>query len=328
MVELSRRAALGSALGSALLATGPAAAQGEFPGRPVTIIVPFPPGGATDFIARPLGAALQRLWGQSVVLQNRAGAGGAIGMQAGATARPDGLTGLIAHVAYSSIPASDALFGRPPGFDRAALAPVALLTADPLMLVVKGDAPWRTWQDFLEDAKRRPGEVAYGSSGPYSALHLPIEMLAHAGGVRLNHVPYAGGGPALTAVLSNTIAATAAVPSVAAPFIRDGQLRALVNTGARRVALLPEVPTAMELGFHEVEFYLWVGLFTQAAVPAEIQRRLREGVAAALADADTQRQLASTGTVLDLRLGEAFQGFLAADRQRVEAAVQRIGRVE
>ena len=325
MAEFSRRTALAAA---AMLAAGPAAAQGEFPGRPVTIIVPFPPGGATDFIARPLGAALQRLWGQSVVLQNRAGAGGAIGMQAGATARPDGLTGLIAHVAYSSIPASDALFGRPPGFDRAALAPVALLTADPLMLVVKGDAPWRSWQDFLEDAKRRPGELAYGSSGPYSALHLPIEMLAHAGGVRLNHVPYAGGGPAMTAVLSNTIAATAAVPSVAAPFIRDGQLRALVNTGAKRVALLPDVPTAMELGFREVEFYLWVGLFTQAAVPAEIQRRLREGVAAALADADTQRQLASTGTVLDLRLGEAFQSFLEADRLRVEAAVQRIGRVD
>ncbi len=325
MADLSRRAALSAAL---LATAGGAAGQEAFPSRPMTIIVPFPPGGATDFIARPLGAALQRHWGQSVVMQNRAGAGGAIGMQAGATARPDGYTGLIAHVAFSSIPASDALFGRPPGFDAAALAPVALLTADPLMLVVKADAPWRTWQDFLADARRRPGEIAYGSSGPYSALHLPIEMLAHAGGVRLNHVPYAGGGPAVTAVLAGTIAATAGVPSVMAPFIRGGQLRALVNTGARRVALLPDVPTALELGFPEAEFYLWVGLFTQAAADPAIQRQLREGVAAALAEPETQRQLAATGTVLDLRLGEAFQTFLAADRRRVTAAVQRIGRVE
>ena len=165
-MPIARRAVL---LVPAAAAGAARAAAHDFPSRTVTVIVPFPPGGATDIIARPLGAALQRIWGQSVVLQNRGGAGGAIGMAAAAQARPDGYTALIAHVSYSSIPASDALFGREPGFNRAALEPVALLTADPMIMVVRADAPWRTWPDLLEDAKRKPGAIAYASSGPYSA---------------------------------------------------------------------------------------------------------------------------------------------------------------
>ncbi|MDB5383305.1 MAG: Tat pathway signal protein [Rhodospirillales bacterium] len=325
---MSGRITRRGALALPLLAAGAASAQQEFPSRPVTVIVPFPPGGATDLIARPLGAALQKVWGQSVILQNRGGAGGGIGMVAGGAARPDGYTALIAHVSYSSIPAADALFGRPPSFDRTTLSPVALLTADPLVIVVRDDAPWRTWLDYVADAKRRPGEIAYGSSGPYSAVHLPFEMLAQAGEMRLNHVPYSGGGPAMTAVLGGQVSATASVPSVVNPFLRGGQMRALVHTGAQRVALLPDCPTAIELGFPTVEFYLWVGLFTQAGVEPGIQRRLREGVAAALREPEMLRQLDTTGMVVDHREGAAFQAFLDADRVRIEAAIQRIGRVE
>lgn len=324
-----RRAAL--ALPAALLAPRPGAAQDAgagFPDRPVTIIVPFPPGGATDLIARPLGASLQRVWGQPVVLQNRGGAGGAVGMQAGAQARPDGYTGVIAHVSYSSIPASDALFERPVSFDRPGLAPIALLTADPLIFCVKADAPWRDWAEFVADAKRRPGEIAYASSGPYSAVHLPMEMLAHAAGIRLNHVPYSGGGPAIAAVLSGTVATTASVPSVMAPQIRSGAMRPLISTGARRVALLPEVPTAQEVGLAGVEFYLWVGLFTQAKVDPAIQARWRQGVAAALRDTDMLRAMEGAGMVTAHLEGQAFLDFLAADERRVEQAVRRIGRVE
>lgn len=326
---MRRRAVLAAALlPAARAAAQPGGAAADFPNRPVTIIVPFPPGGATDLIARPLGAALQRHWGQSVVLQNRGGAGGAVGMSAGAQARPDGYTAVIAHVSYSSIPASDALFERPPGFDRAALAPVALLTADPLIFCVKADAPWRSWQDFVADAKRRPGEIAYASSGPYSAVHLPMEMLAQAAGIRLNHVPYSGGGPAIAAVLAGTVATTASVPSVMAPQIASGAMRPLVNTGARRVALLPEVPTAMELGLREVEFYLWVGLFTQARVEPAIQARLREGVAAAVREPEMLRALSGAGMVIEHKEGAAFQEFLDRDALRITAAVNRIGRVE
>jgi tripartite-type tricarboxylate transporter receptor subunit TctC len=326
---IGRRAAL--ALPAALAAPHAARAQDAaagFPDRPVTIIVPFPPGGATDLIARPLGAALQRVWGQPVVLQNRGGAGGAVGMQAGAQARPDGTTGVIAHVSYSSIPAADALFERPISFDRPGLAPIALLTADPLIFCVKADAPWQSWADFVADAKRRPGAIAYASSGPYSAVHLPMEMLAAAAGIQLNHVPYSGGGPAIAAVLAGTVATTASVPSVMAPQIRSGAMRALISTGSERVALLPEVPTARELRLEAVEFYLWVGLFTQAAVPGPIQARWRQAVAAALRDPDMLRALDGAGMVTAHREGQAFLDFLAADERRVDAAVRRIGRVE
>lgn len=323
---LSRRGALGLALAGA--ASPAFAQQPGFPTRAVTIIVPFPPGGATDLIARPYGAALQRHWNQSVVLQNRGGAGGALGMNAGATARPDGYTGVIAHVSYSSIPAADTLFQRAASFERASLAPIALLTADPLIIVVKADAPWRSFQDFAEDARRRPGQIAYGSSGPYSAIHLPFEMLAHAGGFRLNHVPYSGGGPAMTAVLGGHVAATAATAAVAAPQIRSGAMRALVNTGGRRVALLPDVPTALELGLNEVEFYLWVGIFSQPATPAAEREAWRQATAAVVKDAELLRQLEAAGLELDHRDGGGFQDFLNADFKRVEAAVNRIGRVE
>jgi tripartite-type tricarboxylate transporter receptor subunit TctC len=324
-----RRAAL--ALPTVLALPAAARAQDAaagFPDRAVTIIVPFPPGGATDLIARPLGAGLHKVWGQPVVMQNRGGAGGAVGMQAGAQARPDGYTGVIAHVSWSSIPAADALFGRPVSFDRPGLAPIALLTADPLIFCVKADAPWKDWAEFVADAKRRPGAIAYASSGPYSAVHLPMEMLAAAAGIQLNHVPYSGGGPAIAATLAGTVATTASVPSVMAPQIRSGAMRALISTGAERVALLPDVPTAKDVGLVGVEFYLWVGLFTQAAVPAPIQAKWRQGVAAALKEPDVLRALDGAGMVTAHKEGQAFLDFLAADQRRVEAAVQRIGRVE
>jgi tripartite-type tricarboxylate transporter receptor subunit TctC len=304
------------------------AAEGDFPNRPVTIIVPFPPGGATDAIARPVAAGLQKVWGQSVVLQNRGGGGGAIGMNAAQRLPADGYSALIQHVAWSSIPAADALFGRPPSIDTAAFTPISLLTADPLIFCVKADAPWRNWAEFVADARARPGEIAYGSSGAYSAVHLPAEMLAHAAGIRLHHVPYTGGGPLMTALLGGQIATTSSVPTVMAPFIKDGQMRALVSTGAKRVALLPDVPTAMELGYSGVEFYLWVGLFTQAGVDPALIARWRDGIAAAVAAPETLRALAGSGSVLDLRTGADFAAFLAADARRVTDAVQRIGRVE
>ena len=157
------------------------------------------------------------------------------------------------------------------------------------------------------------GQIAYASSGPYSAVHLPMEMLAAAAGIQLNHVPYSGGGPAIAAVLAGTVATTASVPSVMAPQIRSGVMRPLISTGAKRVALLPDVPTPQEVGLAGVEFYLWVGIFTQTAVPAPIQAKWRQGVAAALKDPDMQRALEGAGMVTAHMEGQVFLEFLAAD---------------
>ena len=159
-------------------------------------------------------------------------------------------------------------------------------------------------------------------------MHLPFEMLAQAGGVRLNHVPYGGGGPAVTAVLGGQVEATSSVPSVVAPRIASGEMRALVGTGARRSALLPDVPTAAELGFRDVEFYLWVGLFSQAGVDPAVLGRLRDGVSQAVREPELLRQLQAGGSVIEYLDGQAFRRFLDRDQERVEAAVRRIGRVE
>jgi tripartite-type tricarboxylate transporter receptor subunit TctC len=324
---MRRRTVLAGAAG--LIAGRAAQAQAPtFPDRPVTIIVPFPPGGATDQVGRPLAVALQHLWKQPVVIQNRGGAGGGIGMMATANSRPDGYTVMLGHPSISSIPAADRLFGRPVTVERGMFEPLALLAADPLILVVKGDAPWQNLDGFLADARKQPGRIPYSSSGAYGPLHLPIEMLAQSAGVQLQHVPFTGGGPAITAVLGGHVAATVGSPAVVAPQIQSGVLKGLVCTGARRVALLPDVPTAMELGHKDVEFYLWVGSFAPLRTPPETVQALRRGIGEVARDPAFLAQMQSIGLPLDYRDGPGFSAFLDADTTRIESAIQRIGRVE
>jgi len=170
--------------------------------------------------------------------------------------------------------------------------------------------------------------IAYSSSGAYSAVHLPIEMLAHAAGIKLRHIPYSGGGPALTAVLGNVVATTAGAPAVLAPQIKAGELRALVTTGTVRHSLLPETPTAIELGYKDVEFYLWVGLFASIKTEEAMLTQLRRDVARAAGDSEFVAHMSRLGAPLDVRDAPAFQTFLEKDSQRIAAAIRRIGRVE
>ncbi len=324
---MRRRTVLAGAAG--LIAAGAAQAQAtSFPDRAVTMIVPFPPGGATDQVGRPLAAALQQLWKQPVVIQNRGGAGGGIGMLATANSKPDGYTVMLGHPSISSIPAADRLFGRPVTVERAMFKPLALLAADPLILVAKGDARWNSLEDLFAAAKAKPGGITYASSGAYGPLHLPIEMLAQAGGVQLQHIPFAGGGPAITAVLGGHVDITVGSPAVVAPQVQNGSLKALACTGARRVALMPEVPTAMELGHRAVEFYLWVGSFAPRGTPPETLQVLRRGIGEVARNPQFLAQMQSIGLPLDYRDGPEFGAFLDQDAVRIEAAVQRIGRVE
>jgi tripartite-type tricarboxylate transporter receptor subunit TctC len=318
---------------SALVATsvvlGALAAQAaNFPSKPINLVVPFPPGGVIDQTARPIGTALEQVLKEPIVIQNRAGAGGAVGMAAVANARPDGYTLLAAHPSISTVPAADKVFGRTPSFDKAALEPLALLVADPLLFVVKADAPWKTFEEFVADAKKRPGEISYSSSGIYGALHVPIEMLAHAAGIQLKHVAYNGGGPAITAVLGGHVAATVGAPAVLAPQIKNGELRALIGTGAKRVDIFPDVPTAIEQGYKDVEFYLWVGLFAPAKTPVETRQILNRAIETAAKSQGFVDHMKNIRTVIDYRGGASFREFLEKDTQRIDAAITRIGKVE
>jgi tripartite-type tricarboxylate transporter receptor subunit TctC len=211
--------AAGLSLGSGL-SWGQAPA---YPNKAVTLVVPFPPGGAVDQAGRAISQALFKVWKQPVVISTKAGAGGAIGMSTVANAPADGYTLLATHPSIIAVPEAERMFDRSPPVDRSNFAPLGLLVADPLVLVVKADSPWKTYEEFIADAKKRPDMIAYSSSGAYSAVHLPIEMLTHAAGIKLRHIPYSGGGPALTAVLGGVVAATAGAPAVLAPQIKAGE---------------------------------------------------------------------------------------------------------
>jgi tripartite-type tricarboxylate transporter receptor subunit TctC len=319
-----RRRAL---LAAPLLAPAAAAAQ-DFPQRALAMIVGFPPGGQADLAARPVAAAMERNLRQPVVVQNRPGGAGAIGSGFVARAPADGHTLLMALSSLAVIPEAERLFGRAPPYTVDQFAPIGLVNADPTMLAVPASAPWRTLADFVAAARARPGDIPYGSSGTYGTLHVAMEMFATSAGLRLLHVPFQGAGPAITALLSGNIQALASAPGTLTQHVQQGRLRVLACWGAERAPAFPDVPTFMESGFPEVEFYIWAGLFAPAATPAPIQVRLRESLRAAMADAELLRAFEAAGAPPKYLDAPEFARFFADDSARLVRAVQRIGRVE
>jgi tripartite-type tricarboxylate transporter receptor subunit TctC len=304
-----------------------AAAQDAYPTRPVTIVVAFPPGGLADLVARPVAAALEKILKQPVVVSNKAGAAGAVGYQSAATSKPDGYTLLLALSSISIIPEVDRLFARPPAYTRDQLAPIALLSADPTVLVVKASSPWKSVADLVADAKRRPGAITFSSSGVYGTLHMAMELFSHAAGVKLRHVPYAGGGPAVTALLGGHVDALASGPSVVIPHLKAGTLRALAGWGEKRLAARPDVPTLKELGY-DAEFYIWAGLFAPKATPAPVMRTLRDAARQAVADPEFKGAMAKLETPIHYLDADEFQKFWDKDAQALAEGVKRVGRIE
>ena len=306
----------------------PAAADDPYPSRPITLVAPFPPGGVADLTGRPLAAAMEKVLKNPVGLVNRQGAAGAVGMQSVAVSKPDGYTLLVALSSISIIPEADKLFGRQPAFTVDQFAPIALLSADPTVLVVRADAPWKTAKEFIEDAKKRPGQIAFSSSGVYGTLHMAMELLSQAAGIKLRHVPFGGGGPAVTALLGGHVEALASGPAAVLPQIKAGKLRALAGWGAERVAALPEVPTFKELGYPEAEFYIWAGVFAPKATPAPVLAKLREAVRQAVQEPEFKDAMAKQETPIAFKQGDEFQKFFDADARRLAEGVRRVGKIE
>lgn len=310
------------------LIAGPAAADEAYPTRPITIIVPFPPGGIADLTARPLAAALERRFKQPVVVSNKAGAAGAVGMQSVAIARPDGYTLLLGLVSISIIPEVDALFGRPPAFTREQFVGIARLNADPPLLVANAAMPWKSVEELLEDARKRPGEITYASSGIYGASHVPLEMLLHAaGGLKMRHLPTTGGGPATTAVLGKHAALWASPPALAVPHVKAGKLRPLATWGASRLASFPDVPTLRELGY-DVEYSLWAGLFAPSGVPAGVVKALREATRQAVADPDFKAAMDRAQTPIAYQDADEFKAWWDHDAAMLARVIKKIGKIE
>src|SRR6202166_4569107 len=304
-------------------------AQAAWPARTITMIVPFPAGGQADLAARPVALALERILGKSVIVDNRAGgAGGSIGNAAAARADADGYTLLMTLSSLAVLPEADRLFDRPPVYEVAQFAPVARVLADPTLLAVPATAPWKTLKDFVDDAKKRPGEIPYGSSGPYGTLHVAMEMFADSGGIKLLHIPFRGAGPALNAILTGTVHALASAPGTLKQQVDDGKMRVLANWGAERIASFPDLPTFRELGYKDVEFYIWAGLFAQSSLPVPIMTRLREAMVQAVKSPEVTKTFETAGSPVAYLDAPEFSKFVAEDSARLIAAVKKIGKVE
>jgi tripartite-type tricarboxylate transporter receptor subunit TctC len=305
-----------------------AAAQEPYPSRPITVVAPFPPGGVADLTARPVAAAMEKVLKSPVAVVNKTGAAGAVGMQFVATSKPDGYTLLLALSSISIIPEADKIFDRQPAFTVDQFVPIALISADPTILVVRAESPWKTAGEFIDDARKRPGQISYSSSGIYGTLHMAMELLSHAAGIKLRHVPHAGAGPALTAILGGHVDALASGPAVVLPHIKSGKLRALAGWGDKRVAALPETPTFKELGYSDAEFYIWAGLFAPRGTPEPVLARLREATRAAVAEPEFKSAMDKLQTPIAFKQGQEFQTFFDADARRLAEGVRKVGRVE
>jgi tripartite-type tricarboxylate transporter receptor subunit TctC len=288
--------------------------------------VPFPPGGVADIVGRPLAASMEKTLGQPVVVLNRPGAGGAVGMTAAAKADPDGYTILMALSSISIFPVSDPMQGKAAPYQISDFVPIALVTADPTVLMVSAASPYKTVADFVAGAKANPGKINFSSSGIFGTLHVAMEMFAGAAGIQLFHVPYQGGGPAVRALLSGEVQALASGPAAAVGQIQAGKMRALAGWGAKRLDLMPELPTFKELGYKDVEFYIWSGVVAPAATPAAAQHKLRAAVRAAVADPQFTGIMAKVRTPINYLDAPEFKDFWVEDATRLRNAVLKIGK--
>jgi tripartite-type tricarboxylate transporter receptor subunit TctC len=313
---------------AAVLASSPVPAQEAYPTRAITIISPFPPGGATEVVTRPLAAAMEPLIKQPLVIETKAGAAGQVGAQFAANAKPDGYT-LLSHItSISGFAEVDRLFGRPVKFTNADFIPIARVVADPCVLIVNDKQPYKSLQEFIEDARKRPNQIIFSSSGLYGALHIPMALFAKtAGDLKLRHLPTAGGGPALTALLGNNSQVLVSSISAAMVQIRAGKARPLAMFGAERATSLPDVPTMKELGYN-VEYYLWVGLFAPKGTPDRIVTYLRDNIKKAAQGEPFANALKNLGQDLAYLDQAEFKTFWDADAKRIEEAVRQIGKVD
>lgn len=302
-------------------------AQEKYPNRPITIVAPFPPGGVADLTARPVAAAMEKVLKNPVVVVNKTGAAGAVGMSFVANSKPDGYTLLMALSSISIIPEADKLFERKPAYTMDQLMPIALISADPTIFVVNASRPWKSVKEFVDDAKKRPGEISFSSSGVYGTLHMATEMFSHAAGIQLKHVPYAGAGPALTAILGGHVDTLASGPSVVIPQIKAGKIRPLAGWGAKRVAALPEVPTFKELGY-DIEFYIWAGLFAPKGTPAPVMKTIREAVKQAVETPEFKAAMEKIQTPIAYLDAPEFQKFWDKDAKMLATAIKRVGKIE
>jgi tripartite-type tricarboxylate transporter receptor subunit TctC len=314
---------LGAALIVVAALAASASAQTAYPAKPIQLVVPFAPGGATDIVARLVGQKLAERLGRPVVVDNRPGAGGNVGAAIVAKAPADGHVLFLGTIATHAINQSlYARLGHDPVRD---FAPVSLLTSVPLVLVVPADLPARSVKDLVALAKARPGALNYASPGAGTALHLAGELFKSLAGVDVMHVPYKGSAPAITDLLGGRVSLMFDTTLSALPHVKAGKLRALGVTTARRSAALPELPTVAESGLPGFDVSAWNGILVPAGTPREIVARLATEVAAIMKLADVRERLAGQGAEAIGSTPEEFAAHIAAETAKWAKVVRASG---
>ena len=302
-------------------------AQDVFPSRAVTLIIPFPPGGVAEITGRPTAMAMEKMLKQPMALVNRPGAGGAVGNAVVANAKPDGYTLLMALSSISVIPAADALFDRKPAYSMDQFAPIALISADPTILVSHPSLPVKNLKELVALARVKQGQMSYSSSGIYGALHMPMEMFLHHYKLKMRHVPTTGGGPALTTLLGGHVELTSGGPAAITTHVKSGKLRAHVSWGAKRHENYPDVPTFKEQGV-DIEYYIWTGLMAPRATPEPVMKVLRDAARRAVEDADFKTAMARVNSPVNYMDAPEFAKYWDADARRLAAVVKIVGKVD
>jgi tripartite-type tricarboxylate transporter receptor subunit TctC len=318
---IDRRGLLAAALAAGAIRS--AAAQPAWPDRPVRVVVPFPPGGSNDIVARLLCEALRERTGQPWIVENRSGAGGNIGADAVAKAAPDGTTLLL--TAPGPLTINNALFASMPYVAARDLAPLALVATVPIVLMTGPDLAARNVRELIALAKAQPGKIAFGSSGNGSTNHLAGELFRSMAGIEIVHVPYRGAAPAMTDLVGGQIGMLFDNLPAVLPQVRDGRVRALAVAGARRTDALPDVPTMAEAGLPGFEAEAWFGLVGPAGMAAPLRARVAALVTEALADPGLRAKLAGTGAEPGTLVGEGFGEFLARERETWSRVIEASG---
>jgi tripartite-type tricarboxylate transporter receptor subunit TctC len=305
---------------------GNVAGQG-YPNRSITLISPYPPGGAADLTARPLAPALERALKQSVVVVNRVGAGGAVGTQFVSTAPADGYTLMITVFSISTIPEADRVAGRKPRWSRDQFIPVARINADPTMVIVHPSTPWKSVKTLVADAKKRPNDIVFVSAGPYTVAHMAIEVFMQTAGIKMRHLPTTGGGPAMTALLGGHAFVSALSTGAVSPQAKAGKLRVLANTGNKRLAAFPGIPTLKEAGY-DAEVYLWTGIFVRREVPPDVVKTLRAALRQAVQDPEFVGASSKMQMPPDYLDAPEFKTWWDKDSEMLARAIRAIPPVE
>lgn len=298
----------------------------DYPTGPVTVVVPLAPGGVSDLVGRTITPPMQKAFGKPMLIENRPGGGGAIGASSVARSAPDGQTLLFALSPVLALPEMDRLNGQKPSYELSELVPLARLTADPFVILVRPDSPFKTMKDVVDEARRRPGAVSFSSSGTRGSIHFAVALVEKAAKVNFLHVPYRGGGPAVTALLSKDVDFTLAAPSVALEFVQSGQLRAIARSGGEPLARYVGLTSFKEQGI-DAEYLLWSALYAPAATPKAVQEKIKSTLRAIYADNDFRSNAAKAGLDLSMLEGDALKSFHDKEVVTTNEVVHLLGKI-